>query len=136
MKLNSVISIAISAVMLGGCAGSPARISMASPEDLRAERGDNLCTAYAFGTGRDKARSELERRNALTPREWESVEKRAVFIGMSRTAALCSWGKPDRLNRTLTAAGTSEQWVYTCGSYGRGCKYLYIRDGAVSGAQD
>ena len=48
-----------------------------------------------------------------------------VRIGMSPQQVLeSSWGKPQRVNRTVTSSGTREQWIYGGG-------YIYIQNGAV-----
>jgi hypothetical protein len=41
-----------------------------------------------------------------------------------------SWGKPDDINRTITAYGTREQWVYGYRSY------LYFDDGILTAIQN
>jgi hypothetical protein len=135
-RTTTTIAATALALLLTACAGSPMRIAMSDPATLQAESTDKLCAAYGQNLGRDKVRAELQRRDALTAREWEHVDKRKVFIGMSSTAALCSWGSPDRINSTITGGGRSEQWVYTCPtSTYRGCNYLYTVDGRVSAIQ-
>lgn len=42
----------------------------------------------------------------------------------------CGWGKPQRINRTTTAHGVREQWVYGGGNY------LYLKDGVVTAVQN
>lgn len=41
-----------------------------------------------------------------------------------------TWGKPDKINRTITKYSIKEQWVYP--DY----KYIYIEDGIVTVIQD
>lgn len=51
-------------------------------------------------------------------------------IGMSpEDVAQGRWGKPERINRTTTANGVREQWVYSQG-------YLYFDNGRLSAIQD
>lgn len=53
-----------------------------------------------------------------------------VRIGMTAAQVEAScWGKPQRINRTITAAGERQQWVY--GGY----QYLYLVDGVVTAIQ-
>jgi len=40
-----------------------------------------------------------------------------------------NWGAPDEINRTMTARGTHEQWVYSRG-------YLYFDNGILTAAQN
>jgi hypothetical protein len=41
-----------------------------------------------------------------------------------------NWGPPEEINRTITAFGTSEQWVYI------GYRYIYLENGVVTAIQD
>lgn len=43
---------------------------------------------------------------------------------------ISSWGKPNKINRTTTANGTYEQWVYL--NY----KYIYLDNGIVTAIQE
>ncbi|TXD81073.1 hypothetical protein ESY86_20150 [Subsaximicrobium wynnwilliamsii] len=47
----------------------------------------------------------------------EIVTNYKVRIGMTKEMCEDSWGKPESINRTTNAYGTSEQWVYDGGSY-------------------
>jgi len=50
-----------------------------------------------------------------------------VAIGMlAQDVRDCGWGNPSGVNRTTTAAGTTEQWVF------RGGNYLYLENGKVT----
>lgn len=52
-----------------------------------------------------------------------------VVIGMTADKILQSnWGKPQRINETITARGKREQWVYGSG-------YLYLEDGILTSIQ-
>ncbi len=52
-----------------------------------------------------------------------------IWIGMTKEMAIESWGKPNNINRTVTAFTTNEQWVY-------GTKYLYFENGLLTAWQD
>lgn len=52
-----------------------------------------------------------------------------VFVGMPAAAALAAVGTPKKINRTLSAGGPHEQWVYENG-------YIYVEDGFVRSIQD
>jgi len=56
----------------------------------------------------------------------------SVRIGMTEKQVLTrtSWGKPDSINRTTTAQGTTEQWVYGDG------QYLYFTNGKLTVIQN
>jgi hypothetical protein len=88
---------------------------------------EEICRTYG-NTRYKSARTELERRRALSGEEWTLVDQRKVKIGMSEIALLCSLGSTE-VNRTVTAAGTHKQYVYS----GRN---VYVEDGTVVGFQD
>lgn len=68
---------------------------------------------------------------AKRPKEkQDSKPKPPPRIGMTFAQVLSSsWGKPDSVNTTITAYGSSEQWVYGYGMY------VYFRNGKVSAIQ-
>ncbi|USK69190.1 lipoprotein [Peribacillus asahii] len=73
-----------------------------------------------------KARNERLEKEAE-----EEARKPLPTIGMTTDEVLNSkWGRPQDINRTTTANGTSEQWVYD------GYKYLYFEDGILTTIQD
>ena len=53
----------------------------------------------------------------------------AVTAGMSAAQVRQVWGSPVRINKTVSAGGVSEQWVYSNG------QYLYLTHGLVSAMQ-
>lgn len=61
----------------------------------------------------------------------DAKRKQGVQIGMTQEDVLASnWGKPLKVNRTVNAYGTREQWVY------RGGNYLYFEDGRLTTVQN
>lgn len=60
---------------------------------------------------------------------WVAIEEEKVFIGMTSKQGLMSWGKPRKINVTVTSGGKSEQWVYV------GSNYLYFENGILTGIQ-
>jgi len=60
-----------------------------------------------------------------------SIAQRHVWIGMSDTQLRKSLGSPKSVNRTVTAFGSNEQWVY--GDFG---PYIYVDNGSVTSWQD
>lgn len=72
--------------------------------------------------------SELSRREKAEAAAFK--RKSGVSIGMTSEEVLASsWGKPEKVNRTTTASGTREQWVYG------GQNYLYFEDGVLTAVQ-
>jgi len=80
----------------------------------------------------------------------ELVARKQVWIGMTAEHARWAWGWPTRINRTTTAAGVTEQWVYAVDETlspttkivqaiaGEPTKtrYLYFQDGILTAIQD
>jgi len=67
---------------------------------------------------------------------WSSADKSAIRqcqlrIGMTPEMVRLSWGDPLDVNRTVTTAGTAEQWIY-----GTFKPFVYLTDGKVTGWQD
>lgn len=63
------------------------------------------------------------------PRMADLVVAHEVAPGMTPAMVLESWGRPDHVNRTITAFGRSEQWVY--GSE----RYVYFENDVVTSIQ-
>lgn len=52
--------------------------------------------------------------------------RQGVAVGMTaERVLLSSWGPPQKVNRTVSSSGVSEQWVYAGGNY------LYFQDGVL-----
>ncbi len=47
---------------------------------------------------------------------WKNILQGKVFIGWTKAMCKLSWGRPNDINKTITAYGTTEQWVYS-GNY-------------------
>lgn len=61
--------------------------------------------------------------------KWKA--KGGVRIGMTKEQALASnWGRPSKVNKTINANGTQEQWVYGDGNY------LYFDNGVLTAVQN
>lgn len=62
---------------------------------------------------------------------YSKPEKPAPAIGMTAEEVRnSSWGKPSDINKTTTAYGVHEQWVYS------GNRYIYLDDGIVTAIQE
>lgn len=102
-----------------------------------------LVIAFQIRTCSDKAETMAAQRQAEQARQAADSRKskieaaiaaQKVMIGMSADEVKRSWGLPSKVNRTINAAGTSEQWVYYWGSYGN-AGYVYLNDGVVTTIQ-
>jgi Protein of unknown function (DUF2845) len=63
-----------------------------------------------------------------------AIAKKEVFIGMTSEEVVRSWGKPNKINRSVSARSVHEQWIYERGSIGRS-QYLYMEDGTLRSLQ-
>lgn len=54
-----------------------------------------------------------------------------LLIGMKSDCVRLTWGYPNKVNRTITANGVGEQWIY----YRNGTFYLYMKNGILTAAQ-
>lgn len=84
---------------------------------------EKLKVSPAAGSG-DETRSWVN--NAIAVRE--------VRVGMTDKEVIRSWGKLDRINKSISASGTHEQWVYYRGS--ARAQYVYVDNGIVSSASE
>jgi hypothetical protein len=57
------------------------------------------------------------------------ILQREIWLDMTDNMAIDSWGKPDKINRSVGSWGVHEQWVY-------GDTYLYFEDGILTSWQD
>lgn len=57
------------------------------------------------------------------------VIARQIRVGMTAAQVREAWGQPRRVNRTTTATGVGEQWVYSGG-------YAYLTNGVVTAIQN
>ena len=83
---------------------------------------------------RSAATAEAARQKNILAKPWppqirEAVIKKEVRLGMTSEQVTVSWGKPGRINRTVNAVGTREQWVY-------GSTYLYFDNDRLTSFQD
>ena len=60
----------------------------------------------------------------------ETIAKKQIQIGMTAEQVRASWGRPSKVNSTITARGTHEQWVYDASD-----DYVYFDDGIMTSVQ-
>ena len=81
----------------------------------------------------ETAEAERKKQKAENAAKAEAQAKRpGARIGMTpkQVTEGTNWGKPESVNRTITATGTDEQWVYGDGNY------LYFRNGKLRAIQN
>lgn len=99
-------------------------IGMMDDEDLVRVEVEDLCLAYAsFNKWDPKVKAELERRNIFSAKEWQAIDDRKIFIGMSERAFQCSWPGPSPMDLDSARVAKKGSWglraVY---EYGLGLK--------------
>jgi hypothetical protein len=82
----------------------------------------------------DPQKRETERIAEIRRRKWAAEIERAVIskkilLGMTYEQIQMSWGKPQRVNRSVGAWGVREQWIY-------GSTYLYVENGKLASWQE
>lgn len=81
-----------------------------------------------------KAEQDAKDAQALVD-EKAKAKTEGVKIGMTQQQVLdSSWGKPDQINKTTTAYGTNEQWVY--GYNSSKMNFLYFENGILTSIQN
>ena len=113
MKRLTVLSIAATG-MLAGC------VSWTDPAALASRDLTELCLAYQryHGQDTDRAtaiRAEINRRNAVNPADWDSIEKRNIVSGMSLCAAYAAFGPPLETDLSVKAGAKSARLTYPWG---------------------
>ncbi|MBP3041038.1 hypothetical protein J9303_16350 [Bacillaceae bacterium Marseille-Q3522] len=67
----------------------------------------------------------------IKEKQTASSSNYGVYIGMTKEQVLASsWGEPEKINKTTTAYGTSEQWVYP------GFQFLYFENDILVSIQN
>lgn len=89
------------------------------------------CTTFAEHYGMTE--EQWKARVARQPASIQSlITHRQLQLGMTKEQVLLSMGRPTDVNRTVSASGTDEQWVY--GTYNG--TYLYFEHGQLTAIQD
>jgi hypothetical protein len=107
----------------------------ASAAETRAEaaRRDTLADQSAragdeMQAGLERAEAGMCRRIAGLKEASEALAKKPgarIGLTVQRVINETNWGPPDHVNRTVTASGNQEQWVYGDGAY------LYFENGRL-----
>jgi hypothetical protein len=72
--------------------------------------------------------------NSREARVATAIAKKRVFIGMTDTEIVRSWGKPDKINRSISDRNVNEQWIYERDNSSRS-QYLYVENGVLRSIQ-
>lgn len=80
---------------------------------------------FATGSANDVAEGEVGARCI----DGTTYPSNRVVVGMTAAQVRQAWGEPQSINRTQSARGTEEQWVYGLGYY------VYVFNGVVTAVQ-
>jgi len=103
--------IVVGTLLFVGCAGSPLRIALMSPEELKNVTSIDLCDAYHQDHSQ-KVKAELIERGVIPEDDWSHIDKEEIAVGMTDVSLICSWGKPARKNESMEKWGIRKQWLY------------------------
>lgn len=98
-----------------------------------AEHGRHVRSKRETPTERDKLIAYWAKGYGFRLGDEHAVLTRQPRFGMSRCTAIAAYGRPADVNRTVTASGEREQWVY---DRQRGRLYLYFTNGQLDAFQD
>lgn len=76
-----------------------------------------------------RALSEENQRQNVERARLNSLPNVRIGMTMDQVKKKSRWGEPEKINRTTTARGEYEQWVYLSG-------YLYFTNGKLSAIQE
>jgi hypothetical protein len=68
-------------------------------------------------------------RGSIPASEVALVRAQKIQLGMSEAALLCSWGRPERVNRSVGSWGEHKQYIYSGAN-------VYVENGKVTSWQD
>lgn len=134
-NLTGRIIVAVVAIALVGCAGSPVALASKSVDELRSVDPLSLCNAYAvqrntYGSTQT-IRQAIEERGIVKPQNWSAVDAGTVRLEFTEAELVCARGMPEKINSSASiGSGERKQWVY------RGYKsanYFYTQGGIVTG---
>ncbi|MCR4346477.1 MAG: hypothetical protein NUV55_04620 [Sulfuricaulis sp.] len=99
----------------------------AAPFWLRVKFGDGQEALLGYSQRNFYAQNPIK--SAWDKKTIESIKQKKVFIGMTAEQLILSWGKPEKVNRTITKNVTHEQWIY-------GNQYVYVENDKVTAIQE
>lgn len=138
--MKTLLTIIAAAALLLGCAGSPIHMSKMPPAELAKQTDIDLCYAYGIVKS-DSLRTELKSRKTI--KRWDLIDAKKIQLGMTNAELLCSWGAPQRVNKSVGSYGVHKQYVYGTARVCRGgmcmggvSHYVYIENGILTSWQD
>lgn len=94
-----------------------------SGTNSRSQKGNRFNDMFSFENPKNKYPD-------ISNEIWELIQDRKVRIGMTEFECELSWGRPEKINTTVTDSGKQQQWVYSTSSY------LYFESGKLTSIQN
>jgi hypothetical protein len=122
---KSIGLVAILTILCGCVTPHPSQLDSVELCDAFAHRDSGGVFALSKKVKQDLYDETMRRPGVIGPDFKSEVITHEVKVGMRETEVICSWGRPDHVNKTESRAGSSDQWVYERG-------YVYLRGGRVT----
>ena len=119
-------------LLLAGACGSAVAVNKCTTPEGKIIFQDAPCSAADKG---GRVEIKVSAPNA-TDANWQNRVNTAIvtsriLVGMTASQAQTSWGAPTSKNKSTSASGSSEQWVYR--REGGPDQYVYVANGFVTG---
>lgn len=136
MKISGLVALALGC-FAASVAAQPFRCVVDGRAVYQQQRCDGGRQVNTSGAGKADPNSteSIKMRNDVEYIKWrdkvnEAIGRGRVMVGMTADDVVRSWGQPEKINRTLTANVTREQWVYRGPRIGSD-QYVYVENGVV-----
>lgn len=107
-----------------------AQSALAKHQGIADPELEQLASKIRAGAAAAERKKAADAKAAADKSDLAKRRKEGINIGMTREDVLKSnWGRPERVNTTVTTRGTREQWVYG------GSQYLYFDNGILTAVQ-
>ncbi|WP_119460645.1 hypothetical protein [Rhodospirillaceae bacterium SYSU D60014] len=140
MRLLLIAVVASAACFTSAAKAECDWIEKAQSSDFAAVLDSVICLKDPAAAECDRTEAEAsdfngERERRIDALSMSNDSKQAlrdgkIWVGANSEMACLAWGRPRSVNRTTTAHGVREQWVYGSGSY------LYFDDGSLTAIQN
>lgn len=100
--------------------------------------GEPVQLVESYKAGLQKGKEEYTNQNKpqskFSDKEFNAILNESIYIGMSENALLESYGRPSKINKTVTSLSIQKQYVYNR-PFQRTI-YVYVENGFITGWQD
>jgi len=87
----------------------------------------------------DKLEQEIKAGMKKVQERDQIIVSTPIELGLTRGEVVALWGVPNKINNSVGAYGTHEQWVYRLNTESierKESRYLYFENGILTGYQD